>query len=112
MELDIPASACRRLVLPPTVLESDLHPLPDELRRLARDPGVRELRLDAHAVRDVTARGLGLLLAVSRIAAARGALVTIDNVRPGVEEMLVSTGLSRHLRYHARTSEDTGFAPG
>jgi anti-anti-sigma regulatory factor len=52
------------------------------LRKLALDPRIDELLLDGRAVREVSARALGLLVAVRRLTEARGATTVLIDPSP------------------------------
>jgi anti-anti-sigma regulatory factor len=52
------------------------------LRRLALNPRIDELLLDGRAVREVSNRALGLLVAVRRLIEARGAVVILIDHSP------------------------------
>jgi anti-anti-sigma regulatory factor len=67
------------------------------LRKLALDPRVDELLLDGRAVREVSARALGLLVAVRRIAQARGAAVAIIDPSPELVGSIDRRGLTNTL---------------
>lgn len=64
--------------LPPILDDDAARRSSEPFRRLARDNAVRWLTVDATATRDISARGLGLLVAVSRIAQSRGVRVTFE----------------------------------
>jgi anti-anti-sigma regulatory factor len=86
-----------RIELPASLfLESD-ETLGPRLRRLATDPRVDEMLLDGHAVREVSVRGLGLLVAVVRLAAARGAIAVVVSPSPELARFVTSLGLSERL---------------
>jgi anti-anti-sigma regulatory factor len=67
------------------------------LRKLALDPRVDELLLDGRAVREVSARALGLLVAVRRMAEARGAVVVIIDPSPELAGSIDRRGLTSAL---------------
>lgn len=64
------------------------------LRRLALDPRIDELLLDGRAVREVSARGLGLLVALKRLAAARGAAAILIDPSPELAGQIDRRGLA------------------
>ena len=68
------------VTLPPSLNDDDLPGIAEPLRELARSGHVRQLTLDAKLLSDISARGLGVLVAVSRIAGSRGARVQFLNV--------------------------------
>jgi anti-anti-sigma regulatory factor len=67
------------------------------LRKLALDPRIDELILDGRAVREVSARALGLLVAVRRMAEARGAAVVIIDASPELVGSIDRRGLTTTL---------------
>jgi anti-anti-sigma regulatory factor len=67
------------------------------LRRLALDPRIDELLLDGRAVREVSARGLGLLVAVQRLTEARGAALTLLDPSPELIAHIDRRGLATTL---------------
>jgi anti-anti-sigma regulatory factor len=86
-----------RIELPASLyLETD-QTVGARLRRLATDPRIDELLLDGHGVREVSVRGLGLLVAVVRLAAARGAIAAVISPSPELARFVTSLGLSERL---------------
>jgi anti-anti-sigma regulatory factor len=67
------------------------------LRRLAVDARIEELLLDGHKVSDVSVRGLGLLVAVNRLACARGAIAVVVDPSPVLARFITSLGLTERL---------------
>jgi anti-anti-sigma regulatory factor len=67
------------------------------LRRLALDRRIDELLLDGRAVRDVSARGLGLLVALTRLAEARGATAILIDPSPELVGQIDRRGLASVL---------------
>lgn len=67
------------------------------LRRMALDPRIEELLLDGRAVRDVSPRGLGLLVALRRLAEARGARMTLVEPSPELVALIDRRGLTDTL---------------
>jgi anti-anti-sigma regulatory factor len=67
------------------------------LRKLALDPHIDELLLDGRAVRDVSTRALGLLVALSRLTAARGAVAILVDPSPDLVRHIDRRGLSGTL---------------
>jgi anti-anti-sigma regulatory factor len=67
------------------------------LRKLALDPRIDELLLDGRAVRDVSSRALGLLVALTRLTTARGAITVIVDPSPELVHQIDRRGLSAAL---------------
>jgi anti-anti-sigma regulatory factor len=67
------------------------------LRKLALDPRVDELLLDGRAVSEVSARALGLLVAVRRLTDARGAVMILVDPSPELVDCIGRRGLSETL---------------
>ncbi|MBV9486725.1 MAG: STAS domain-containing protein [Frankiaceae bacterium] len=67
------------------------------LRRLALDPRIDEFLLDGRAVREVSARALGLLVAIRRLADARGAVMALIDPSPELIESIERRGLAGTL---------------
>jgi len=67
------------------------------LRRLALDHRIDELLLDGRAVRDISPRGLGLLVAVHRLAEARGAQTILIDPSPELVACIDHRGLAKTL---------------
>jgi anti-anti-sigma regulatory factor len=67
------------------------------LRKLALDPRIDELLLDGRAVREVSARALGLLVAVRRLTEARGATTVLIDPSPELVGSIDRRGLSAAL---------------
>jgi anti-anti-sigma regulatory factor len=67
------------------------------LRKLALDPRVDELMLDGRAVNEVSARALGLLVALRRLTEARGAVMTLLDPSPVLVDSIDRRGLSDTL---------------
>jgi anti-anti-sigma regulatory factor len=67
------------------------------LRKLALDPRIDELLLDGRAVREISARALGVLVAVRRMALDRGAVMVIIDPSPELVGSIDSRGLTNTL---------------
>jgi anti-anti-sigma regulatory factor len=67
------------------------------LRRLALDPRIDELLLDGRAVRAVSSRALGLLVAVRRLTEARGAVMILVDPSPELADAIDRRGLTSLL---------------
>jgi anti-anti-sigma regulatory factor len=67
------------------------------LRKLALDPQIDELLLDGRAVREVSPRALGLLVAVRRLTEARGAITVIVDPSAELIALIDRRGLSAAL---------------
>jgi anti-anti-sigma regulatory factor len=67
------------------------------LRKLALDPRIDELLLDGRAVQEVSSRALGLLVALTRLTAARGAIAVIVDASPELIHQIDRRGLSAVL---------------
>jgi anti-anti-sigma regulatory factor len=67
------------------------------LRQIAADARVDELLLDGHAVREVSVRALGLLVALSRLAGGRGAFAVVIDPSPALARFITSLGLTERL---------------
>ena len=67
------------------------------LRKLALDPRIDELILDGRAVREVSTRALGLLVAVRRLTDARGAAMTLLDPSPELVGSIDRRGLTKTL---------------
>lgn len=63
------------------------------LRELARRPATKRLTLDARDTVEVSVRGLGLIVAVHRIAGSRGCHVRVVNAQHDVEVLLCESGI-------------------
>jgi len=84
--------------LPAALTDDVVTEVAGPLRELARSPLLHEITLDAGDVVDLSARGLGLLVAVDRIARSRGATgVVVD-----VAEPLVPLFAAARLAYSER----------
>jgi anti-anti-sigma regulatory factor len=81
------------------------------LRKLALDPRVDELLLDGRAVRDVSARALGLLVAVRRLAEARGATMLLIDASPELVGSIDRRGLGTTLLPAGPTAAVTPMWP-
>jgi anti-anti-sigma regulatory factor len=68
------------------------------LRELARRLSLDELMLDATDVVDVSARGLGLLVALDRIARSRGASVVVVDVAESLVPLFAAARLDHSVR--------------
>jgi anti-anti-sigma regulatory factor len=89
-----PTNRRTRASLPPQFTLDDDETTGHRLRKLALDPRVDELLLDGRAVRDVSARGLGLLVALSRLTDARGAVTLLIDPSPELVDQIDRRGLS------------------
>jgi anti-anti-sigma regulatory factor len=67
------------------------------LRKLALNPCVDELMLDGRAVNEVSARALGLLVALRRLTEARGAVMTLVDPSPVLVDCIDRRGLADTL---------------
>jgi anti-anti-sigma regulatory factor len=67
------------------------------LRKLALDPRIDELLLDGRAVRDLSARSLGLLVALHRLTEARGARTLLIDPSPELVASIDRRGLAKTL---------------
>jgi anti-anti-sigma regulatory factor len=67
------------------------------LRKLALNPRIDELHLDGRAVRDVSARALGLLVALHRLTSARGAQTILVDPSPELMASIDRRGLATTL---------------
>jgi anti-anti-sigma regulatory factor len=67
------------------------------LRRLALNPRIDELLLDGRAVRAVSGRALGLLVALDRLTNARGAVMILVDPSPELVEAIDRRGLASLL---------------
>ena len=65
------------------------------LREAARSPHFRTLTLDAAETTDLSARGLGLLVALTRIARSRGGHVFIVNADESLHPLLEAAHLDQ-----------------
>lgn len=85
--------------LPPLLTDDSARRLAEHLRELARASDVSLLTLDARDTIDVSARGLGLLVAVSSIVRSRGGRVTVVNVHERLVPLFEAARLdiSAHL---------------
>jgi anti-anti-sigma regulatory factor len=92
-----PTNRRTRTSLPATFTLDHDETTAHRLRKLALDPRVDELILDGRAVRDVSARALGLLVAVRRLAEARGASVVLIDPSPELEAAIDRRGLTSTL---------------
>jgi anti-anti-sigma regulatory factor len=81
------------------------------LRKLALDPRIDEILLDGRAVRDVSARALGLLVAVRRLAEARGATMLLIDPSPELVDSIDRRGLSATLMPAEPTAAVTPMWP-
>ena len=82
-----------RVTLPPSLTDDVVADLAAPWRELARASAVRRLTLDAGELTDVSARGLGLLVAMSRLARSRGAQVVIVNAPESLHRLLAAARL-------------------
>jgi anti-anti-sigma regulatory factor len=64
------------------------------LRRLALNPRIDELLLDGRAVREVSSRAMGLLVAVRRLTDARGAVMALIDPSPELVHAIDRRGLT------------------
>jgi anti-anti-sigma regulatory factor len=92
-----PANRRTRASLPATFTLDYDETTGHRLRKLALDPRVDELLLDGRAVRDVSARALGLLVALRRLTEARGASMTLIDPSPELVGSIDRRGLSDTL---------------
>jgi anti-anti-sigma regulatory factor len=92
-----PAHRRTRASLPATFTLDNDETTGHRLRRLALDPHIDELLLDGRAVRDVSARALGLLVAVHRLTAARGATMVLIDGSPELLACIDRRGLASLL---------------
>jgi anti-anti-sigma regulatory factor len=67
------------------------------LRKLALDPRIDELILDGRAVREISTRALGLLVAIRRLTDARGATMTLIDPSPELVGSIDRRGLATTL---------------
>jgi anti-anti-sigma regulatory factor len=67
------------------------------LRKMALDPTTDELLLDGRAVREVSPRALGLLVALSRLTQARGAVTVLIDPSPELVSHIDRRGLAQTL---------------
>lgn len=74
--------------LPADLTDAAVDDLGPVLRQLASDDTWREVRLDGAAVRHLTARALGLLVALPRIGAAHDVRVVIRNASTPLRDAL------------------------
>lgn len=92
--------------LPPRLTDREVADIAGSLRKLARASSLRELTLDAGEMTDLSARGLGLLVALTRLAAGHGARVVVV----GVAESLHALMSAAHVDYraHGEASDEPG----
>jgi anti-anti-sigma regulatory factor len=81
------------------------------LRKLALDPRIDELLLDGRAVREVSPRALGLLVALSRLTEARGAVTILIDPSPELVSHIDRRGLTTTLLPPARLAPVTELWP-
>lgn len=67
------------------------------LRKLALDPRIDELQLDGRAVREISTRALGLLVAIRRLTDARGATMRLIDPSPELVGSIDRRGLANTL---------------
>jgi anti-anti-sigma regulatory factor len=92
-----PANRRTRASLPAVFTLDDDETTGHRLRKLALDPRIDELLIDGRAVHEVSARGLGLLVALSRLTEARGAATVLIDPSPELVEYIDRRGLSAVL---------------
>jgi anti-anti-sigma regulatory factor len=92
-----PANRRTRASLPATFTLDHDETTGHRLRKLALDPRVDELLLDGRAVREVSPRGLGLLVAIHRLTDARGATMTLMDPSPELAGSIDRRGLTSTL---------------
>lgn len=89
-----PTNRRTRACLPPVFTLADDETTGHRLRKLALDPQIDELLLDGRAVREISARALGLLVALSRLTEARGAVAILIDPSPELVELIDRRGLT------------------
>lgn len=112
-----PANRRSRASLPATFTLDHDETTGHRLRKLALDPHVDELLLDGRAVREVSPRGLGLLVAIHRLTDARGATMILMDPSPELVGSIDRRGLSSTLLPTSPLAEVTpmwskAFGPG
>lgn len=91
----------REVKLPVQLTDDVVTVIAEPLREAARSPQVSRLTLDAADTVDLSARGLGLLVAVSRIARSRGAEVVIIDPPAGLHPLFEAAKLDYRPRLQA-----------
>jgi anti-anti-sigma regulatory factor len=92
-----PTNRRTRASLPADLTLADDETTGYRLRKLALDPRIDELLLDGRAVREVSVRGLGLLVALSRLAEARGATAILIDPSSELASQIDRRGLANVL---------------
>jgi anti-anti-sigma regulatory factor len=92
-----PTNRRTRASLPAVFIVDDDETTGHRLRKLALDPRIDELLLDGRAVREVSNRALGLLVAMSRLTKARGAVTILVDPSPELVGQIDRRGLTGRL---------------
>lgn len=92
-----PTNRRTRASLPATFTLNHDETTGHRLRKLALDPRIDELLLDGRAVREVSARALGLLVAIRRLTQARGAVMVLIDPSPELLGSIDRRGLADTL---------------
>lgn len=89
---------CPRVKLPHRLTDREVADIAGSLRKLARASSLRVLTLDAGEMTDLSARGLGLLVALTRLAAGQGARVVVVDVAGPLHALMSAA----HVDYRPR----------
>ena len=84
--------------LPQRLTDPEVADIAGSLRKLARASSLRVLTLDAGEMTDLSARGLGLLVAVTRLAASYDARVVVVDVAESLHALMSAA----HVDYRPR----------